>query len=303
MPSGAEPPYATEESAREAQEEIQPGSLPHAEAPENNEEEDLTEDEAEDRAFRGAFVSSETVLDLSCQHCTQLLCQRGMRVRLVCNAAVSLFSTDFRPMVKEAVEEREHGMCHCRVRDVQCGCGCTVGYHVILPCTECSSACHNDQYWLFDRNVKAANRTTPEGAALVWSELPKHEAVENDRSSQAPDDETVAEGEDLKEQDAPSCPICHERMRRPLAPPCGHAACESCLTRAVDLRRECPYCRMTTTCAQLTRCGTRPTVTRAEVHRREGLGRRGVTLCVPLFCYGSRVFFGQKWGDAFGRIS
>lgn len=53
-------------------------------------------------------------------------------------------------------------------------------------------------------------------------------------------------------------------MIDPLAPPCGHAACERCLIRAVDLRRECaqeifssifhgrgPYCRSAVTCAQL----------------------------------------------------
>ncbi|CAE7557106.1 unnamed protein product [Symbiodinium natans] len=36
--------------------------------------------------------------------------------------------------VTEALEERLHGSCRCRVRDVACTCGCVVGYHVILPC-------------------------------------------------------------------------------------------------------------------------------------------------------------------------
>merc|ERR1712216_833794 len=50
---------------------------------------------------------------------------------------------------------------------------------------------------------------------------------------------------------ASSCPICHEIMCLPYAGPCQHAACLKCLTRAIDLRRECPLCRRPTTCSEL----------------------------------------------------
>eukprot|EP00434_Breviolum_minutum_P036109 symbB.v1.2.031981.t1/scaffold3775.1/size50518/6 len=96
---------------------------------EDGEEAEPTDDEPED-----------SVLNLSCQQCSRLLCQRGMRVRLVSDGSISLFSTDFRPEVHEAQEQREHGMCRCCVRDVLCACGCTVGYHVIVPCTGCASS-------------------------------------------------------------------------------------------------------------------------------------------------------------------
>merc|ERR1719330_340081 len=47
------------------------------------------------------------------------------------------------------------------------------------------------------------------------------------------------------------CPICHDLMEEPQSLPCRHAACLQCITRAVDLRRECPYCRRPSTCAEL----------------------------------------------------
>ncbi|CAJ1328041.1 unnamed protein product [Effrenium voratum] len=105
------------------------------EAEQEQADEELAEAEGgeEDLLTEDDMWPEDNVLDLSCLSCKRHLCQRGMRVHLVSNAEISLFSTDFRPHVREAPGEREHGMCHCRVRDALCSCGCTVGYHVILP--------------------------------------------------------------------------------------------------------------------------------------------------------------------------
>lgn len=194
-------------------------------------------------------LPEEKVLDLSCHACGRLLCRRGMRVRLVCDARVSLFSTDFRPMqVTEAAVERLHESCGCRVRDVLCACERSVGYHVILPCRACSSASHNDHYWLFDQgNVQAKDRET-EGKPLVWTDLPLFAKSDDEFHGADLQDEADA---DTSEKDQLQCPICHGLLYDPVAPPCGHTACRRCLTRALDLRRECPYCRTATTCAEL----------------------------------------------------
>ncbi|CAE8705193.1 unnamed protein product [Polarella glacialis] len=187
-----------------------------------------------------------------------------MQVRLVADTSVSLFSTDFRPWhVKEASEQRPHGACQCQVQDVACCCGSQVGYHVIQPCEACGTASHNDHYWLFDKgNMAATARQAPDGTPVVWtglSVIAPADEEETEEVIQAGKVEVAesATGQQVQialPQNAPielCCPICHDLISDPTAPPCGHAACQRCLTRAVDLRRECPCCRLETTCAAL----------------------------------------------------
>lgn len=207
-----------------------------------------------------AGEDSRTVFELRCGPCGRLICRRGMKVHLIADSSVQLYSTDFRPVdVVESLGERAHGQCDCRVRDVACACSCAIGYHVIRPCEACSSVCHNNHYWLLDRSgvVVAQPRTNANGESIVWDA--EGASVLNDdvpaapvspAAAPAPQAEAGGVG-DGKLPTGACCPICHEVMVEPRAPPCGHAACQLCLTRAVDLRRACPYCRRPTTCAEL----------------------------------------------------
>lgn len=219
-----------------------------------------------------------TVYDLHCDACSRLICRRGLCVQLVADNSAWLFSTDFRPMsVLEADEEHEHGLCRCRIRDVSCECGSTLGYHVIHPCSNCINTGHNDHYWLLyphsdpthqrqlyphtERTrqlnlgaVTAAPRLDDNGQRVTWfgSSAVSMDFAQPGQPNIGPvprPAEAVETGRTCSVEQC--CPICHEVMANPMAPPCQHAACLRCLTRAVDLRRCCPYCRRPTTCAEL----------------------------------------------------
>mmetsp|Transcript_68485 Transcript_68485/g.135344 ORF Transcript_68485/g.135344 Transcript_68485/m.135344 type:complete len:261 (-) Transcript_68485:63-845(-) len=219
----------------------------------------------------------DTVYDLRCDTCSRLVCRRGLCVQLVSDNSARLFSTDFRPLsVLEAEEEHEHGLCRCRIRDVSCECGSILGYHVIQPCTNCNETGHNDHYWLLYPNselsrerplyphtdrtrqlnlgaVTAEPRLNNEGQRLTWCGNVTA-SLDLDQSGQPNAGPVTEPGVAVETGSFPverCCPICHEAMANPMAPPCQHAACLRCLTRAVDLRRCCPFCRRPTTCAEL----------------------------------------------------
>lgn len=217
-----------------------------------------------------------TVFDLRCGACEHVFCRRGMQVHLVADVSASLFSTDFRPIgVVEEDVEREHGCCRCRIRDVACDCGHIIGYHVIQPCSTCNATGHNDHYWQMNKGMVIAEpRLDMNGQPITWcsssaissdlaplscvAQTPR--AAVGAGSGNAEEVEgrmrlaSAATGVAAVVRESPPelcCPICRELMVEPRWPPCRHAACLLCLTRAVDLRRMCPCCRQPTTCSEL----------------------------------------------------
>ncbi|KAI8905118.1 protein FAM72, partial [Gorgonomyces haynaldii] len=94
---------------------------------------------------------SKTVCKLFCQHCSSVLCERGMRAILLGNINIELFSTDIPPLgVQLVFSDYFTKNCACRIRDAAClGCGNVVGYHVTTPCSKCLESCNNGHFWMF----------------------------------------------------------------------------------------------------------------------------------------------------------
>ncbi len=193
-------------------------------------------------------VSSESddppVVILHCTRCERVLTRRGVEVELVASPSTQLYSTD---IPTDAVEERTpivFDTCTCTAAAVHCrGCDGEVGYHVTVPCAECSSGGHNDMYWLFrSKSAKPVLR------GMAWSELPYNGEDANDDGGGADDDEAAAGAHDRADDtaaDAEACCICAcAQMWRPTeVVGCGHRFCFGCISREVDARARCPLCR------------------------------------------------------------
>eukprot|EP00929_Paragymnodinium_shiwhaense_P066159 TRINITY_DN33154_c0_g1_i1.p1 TRINITY_DN33154_c0_g1~~TRINITY_DN33154_c0_g1_i1.p1 ORF type:complete len:333 (+),score=59.47 TRINITY_DN33154_c0_g1_i1:539-1537(+) len=279
---------------RELDEEAE-SAIPIAgeEAPQEEEDEEELDTELASLLDSDAGETEDTVnevFDVFCTACDRRLCQRAMRVSLVADLSVKLFSTDFRlESAEEEEAETEHWQCKCVIRKLNCaGCVANIGYHVIRPCTECACEDHNDHYWLMcGDGVRGVARLDDDGQPILWlSASTTSEEVGGVRAPPAaqPSAKSPSEGnvrsrhqgridaascvarpaETGSDSAAPEaaaspqseasencCPICQEPLHAPYAGPCGHAVCRRCLTRAIDLRRECPLCRRPTTCSEL----------------------------------------------------
>ncbi|KAI9345817.1 protein FAM72, partial [Zopfochytrium polystomum] len=110
---------------------------------------------------------SKTVCVLSCGHCGQSVCERGMKAILLADTRVELYSTDAVPpgRVQLVAEDYLTRNCNCRIRDVAClGCGNVIGYHVTQPCDACLAACNNGHFWMFhDDGILSVERKDASG--------------------------------------------------------------------------------------------------------------------------------------------
>ena len=61
----------------------------------------------------------------------------------------------------------------------------------------------------------------------------------NTRAAMAEDHPGV--DDELREQ--LECNVCTDVLLNPVTTPCGHTFCKECLSRAVDVRNQCPLCR------------------------------------------------------------
>lgn len=92
--------------------------------------------------------SYHRVYILSCAHCGCFVSDRGMKAVLLLRPSITLFSTDGMPYncgplypdggdgigYSEPVERT----CDCLTQSIGCfGCGNTIGYHIICPCSRC----------------------------------------------------------------------------------------------------------------------------------------------------------------------
>ncbi|KAI8902915.1 protein FAM72 [Globomyces pollinis-pini] len=125
---------------------------------------------------------SKAVCELNCQHCSTLICSRGMKAILLGDTKVELYSTDIPPYRVELVDkDYVTRNCRCRIRDVAClGCGNVIGYHVTQPCERCLDSCNNGHFWMFlSDGVLATERWNPQGNRhLLWVHLTSKEFID-----------------------------------------------------------------------------------------------------------------------------
>lgn len=90
---------------------------------------------------------------LNCATCDNFLTDRGMRAVLLLKPHIVLFSTDAAPCNAETAwpdegseEEHVERTCDCLTSSIAChGCGRTVGYHIVAPCTKCTDSVQKHQ--------------------------------------------------------------------------------------------------------------------------------------------------------------
>ncbi|EGG04947.1 uncharacterized protein MELLADRAFT_78213 [Melampsora larici-populina 98AG31] len=103
---------------------------------------------------------------LSCAHCDAFVSDRGMRAVLLLRPSITLFSTDGMPyncgpLYPDSNEdinnsEQVERTCNCLTQSLGCyGCGNTIGYHIICPCSRCEDSVSkhrraaNGHRWVF----------------------------------------------------------------------------------------------------------------------------------------------------------
>lgn len=181
------------------------------------------------------------VYELFCVGCSAMVTQRGVRVRLIADAAAEMYSTD---LVTAGMEDRgrvrAHEACDCEIRDIFCACCRRVlGYHVLQPCLGCSEGGNNGHYYMFvPGNVIGYRRALPPvapGWSTQWARWDSIGAFEP-RDARRSIDRAVFISEEEEVQEC-TCPICLDILEQPLTLPCGHTFCRVCTSRAVDLQR------------------------------------------------------------------
>ena len=123
------------------------------------------------------------VYKLECVHCRTNICSRAMRVILLSNVKVELFSTDTpESTVSLVFEDYVTGHCSCKIRDIAClGCVNSLGYHVTQPCVKCLEGKNNGHFWMFNaENVVASYRVNPLTKQLLcWGTIDQWETEYN----------------------------------------------------------------------------------------------------------------------------
>jgi hypothetical protein len=216
----------------------------------------------------------EPVYDLLCRQCQALLSSRSMKVLLVANYSNELYSTDIPSDSITTGAPVPIDTCACVAQQSLCtSCRYVVGYHVLLPCSDCGTQDHNSHFWLFHAGA-VSPRVQDD---VTWSQLSYNGSPRPDLVSTAPpppppavhdsdsgDDNngssTGAQGEVITshvsatapaadEYDEDCCCIC---AASPMFQPtqvssCGHCFCFGCISREVDARRACPLDRLEVT--------------------------------------------------------
>ncbi|TRM69343.1 hypothetical protein BD626DRAFT_393347 [Schizophyllum amplum] len=90
---------------------------------------------------------------IDCKSCGTFLTNRGMKAVLLLRPNVSLYSSDALPVNCSATSmpsltrpptnthTQPQRTCECLTQSLCChGCGCTVGYMIVIPCTRCTSS-------------------------------------------------------------------------------------------------------------------------------------------------------------------
>ncbi|GAA5986040.1 hypothetical protein JCM10908_006381 [Rhodotorula pacifica] len=128
-----------------------------------------------------ATVPIHRVYILRCATCDTFLSDRGMRAVLLLKPHIILFSTDSAPANSATfwpdgpAHEQVERTCECLTSSISChGCGKTVGYNIVSPCSKCNASVQkhqrsaNHHRFVFHHNeVTARERTYYPGEAGV----------------------------------------------------------------------------------------------------------------------------------------
>eukprot|EP00469_Lotharella_globosa_P013848 CAMPEP_0167828164 /NCGR_PEP_ID=MMETSP0112_2-20121227/11215_1 /TAXON_ID=91324 /ORGANISM="Lotharella globosa, Strain CCCM811" /LENGTH=169 /DNA_ID=CAMNT_0007731243 /DNA_START=21 /DNA_END=527 /DNA_ORIENTATION=+ len=102
----------------------------------------------------GSSDMSIPVWTLKCKQCYSIVNTEAMRVHLVADESVQLYSASNSGEVEEKGDEVKFSTCDCKIRKTCCGsCSQEVGYRVTSPCALCMSAQNNGHYWMFTEVV------------------------------------------------------------------------------------------------------------------------------------------------------
>lgn len=92
---------------------------------------------------------------INCKHCDHFITDRGMKAVLLLRPHITLYSTDAIPNCGPLYPESSMGgtdpsscqdptverTCNCLTQTLGCyGCGAAVGYHIVSPCSRCTSS-------------------------------------------------------------------------------------------------------------------------------------------------------------------
>ena len=93
----------------------------------------------------------ETVFNLHCKDCNNLLTQRSQKTTLKLDTTEVIYPSDFATQnVREGLILLDFPKCECKIRDVFCvDCQLKVGYHVIIACERCTDGPFLPFYWMF----------------------------------------------------------------------------------------------------------------------------------------------------------
>eukprot|EP00927_Polykrikos_kofoidii_P030033 TRINITY_DN25905_c0_g1_i1.p1 TRINITY_DN25905_c0_g1~~TRINITY_DN25905_c0_g1_i1.p1 ORF type:complete len:749 (-),score=127.86 TRINITY_DN25905_c0_g1_i1:88-2334(-) len=123
------------------------------------------------------------MLEIFCAFCRRTLSCRGLRVQLVADASITLYSTDLRPsgVVDIGNARSVPGSCGCSVSDFACGCGATIGYCIGHWCGDCGSRQDDGHRWFMSSQcVHVAIRRAIDGSLISWPETAKAEEINRD---------------------------------------------------------------------------------------------------------------------------
>lgn len=182
-----------------------------------------------------ATVPIHRVYILRCATCDTFLSDRGMRAVLLLKPHIILFSTDSAPANSATfwpdgpAQEQVERTCDCLTSSINChGCGKTVGYNIVSPCSKCNASVQkhqrsaNHHRFVFHHNeVTARERTYYPGDPGVSNPIvrlqPSPTPSRDSSRTPTPFSHARERVESAADKDAPSMRLSRLRTSSPAA--------------------------------------------------------------------------------------
>ncbi|CAJ1409919.1 unnamed protein product [Effrenium voratum] len=99
----------------------------------------------------------EAFFKLFCSSCNCFLSDKGLMMQMLANESSICFATEKQPqdIVLQDEAGKTPGVCDCKVRDMACGCGARLGYHLLSACEVCEESGTRQRWFLCPRCVEA----------------------------------------------------------------------------------------------------------------------------------------------------